>query len=30
LARAIGPSDARLVRVLELNLRLDERFGRTP
>jgi K+-transporting ATPase ATPase C chain len=29
-ARAIGPSDARLVRVLELNLRLDERFGRTP
>jgi len=30
VSRAIGPSDARLVRVLELNLRLDERFGRTP
>ena len=29
-SRTIGPSEARLVRVLELNLHLDERFGRAP
>lgn len=29
-SRSIGPSDARLVRVLELNLLLDERFGHAP